>query len=92
MWEKKILDVESPKGLLRAVFFYVGKVRCLRVGDEQCKLKTSQFTCSSNQDIYKYVENRSKNRSGGLQQLNLENKIINDPSTSRLVESRTLKK
>ena len=68
LWERKVLNVSSPKGLLRAVFFYVGKICCLRGGEEQRNLKKSQFT--------RYVENGSKNRSGGTAQLNLENKIV----------------
>ena len=44
LWKRKILDVSNPKGLLRAVFYYVGKVCCLRGGEEQRNLKKSQFT------------------------------------------------
>ena len=34
-WETKVLGVHSPVALQRAVFFYVGKVFCLRGGEEQ---------------------------------------------------------
>uniref|UniRef100_A0A1X7TLL5 ZMYM2-like/QRICH1 C-terminal domain-containing protein n=1 Tax=Amphimedon queenslandica TaxID=400682 RepID=A0A1X7TLL5_AMPQE len=76
LWERGILNVSSPQGLLRAVFYYVGKVCCLRGGEEQRNLKRSQFTRIHSPDMYKYVENGSKNRSGGVAQLNLENKVI----------------
>ena len=48
-------------GLLRAVFYHVGKVCCLRGGEEQCKLKRSQFTRTSNPDMYKLCGKRMKN-------------------------------
>ena len=76
LWEMKILDVSNPKGLLCAVFYYIGKVCCLRGGEEQRNFKKSQFTRLKNPDMYKYVENGSKNRSGGTAQLNLENKLV----------------
>uniref|UniRef100_A0A1X7T4Q1 Uncharacterized protein n=1 Tax=Amphimedon queenslandica TaxID=400682 RepID=A0A1X7T4Q1_AMPQE len=38
LWERGILGTESPKALLRAVFFYVGKRFCLRGGEEQRRL------------------------------------------------------
>ena len=39
------------------MFFYVGKVFCLRGGQEQRDLKLSQVVRSSNPDRYTYVEN-----------------------------------
>ena len=39
------------------MFFYVGKVFCLRGGQEQRDLKLSQVVRSSNPDCYTYVEN-----------------------------------
>ena len=76
LWQMNILNVSEPKGLHRAVFYYVGKVCCLRGGEEQRNLKVSQFIRSRDPDMYTYVENGSKNRTGGLAQLNLENKIV----------------
>ena len=68
--------------MLRAVFFYNGKNFCLRGGQEHRNLKFSQIT----RDVvpvngqprvsYVYKENGSKNRSGGLKQLRLDNKIV----------------
>lgn len=45
-------------------------------GEEQRNLKKSQFTRFYSPDMYKYIENGSKNRSGGTAQLNLENKVV----------------
>ena len=74
LWEKNILGDHSPLALQRAVFFYVGKVFCLRGGEEQRGLKTSQLVRSYNPDCYTYVENGSKNRSGA--NLRVTNKVV----------------
>ena len=50
--------------LLRTVFFYVGKVCCIRGGEEQRNLKPSQFKRYTNPHHYMYIENGSKNNSG----------------------------
>ena len=76
LWKLGIMNITTPKGLQRAVFFYVGKVCCLRGGEEQRSLKISQFKRMYDPDKYTYTENGSKNRSGGVAQLNLENKIV----------------
>ena len=57
------------------MFFGVGKVFCLRGGEEQRELKVSQFVQEHNPNKYVYCENGSKNRSGRLNQLHLQNKI-----------------
>jgi hypothetical protein len=62
--------------LQRAVFFYVGKHFCIRGGEEQRKLSPSQFIRYSDPDRYAYIEHGSKNRSGGLSQLNVTNKVV----------------
>ena len=64
LWEKKILGVDSPLALQRAVYFYLGKSFCLRGGTEQRNMKCSQLVRSSNPDSYTYVENGSKNNTG----------------------------
>jgi hypothetical protein len=64
LWNSKVLGVHSPVALVRAVFFYVGKTFCIRGGEEQRRLKCSQFQRSYNPDCYTYIENGSKNRSG----------------------------
>lgn len=74
LWVSKVIGDHAPLALQRAVFFYVGKTFCLRGGEEQRRLKPSQFIRSSNPDCYTYVENGSKNKSG----LNLKekNKVV----------------
>ena len=81
LWSSGVLSVDNPKGLQRAVFYYVGKVFCLRGGDEQKNLKPSQFVRSQQPDRYVYTEHGSKNRSGGLGQLNVENKQVTGYAT-----------
>ena len=71
------MSVGSTKGLQRAVFFYIGKVCCLRGRKEQRLLKLSQFRCSPCGSHYTYTENSSKNRSGGINQINVANKVVN---------------
>ena len=77
LWELSILSVGSPKSLQRAVFFYIGKICCLRGGEEQRLLKPSQFRRSPCGSHYTYTENGSKNRSGGINQINVANKVVN---------------
>lgn len=76
LWSSHILSDSDPKGLQRAVFYYVGKHFCVRGGAEQRSLGPSYFIRSSRPDSYTYVEHGSKNRSGGLDQLQLENKSV----------------
>ena len=49
---------------------------CLRGGTEHRFLKLPQFTRSKDPDKYTYTENGSKNRSGGLYELRVENKSV----------------
>ena len=76
LWSSGTLSVTDPKGLQYAVFFYVGKVYCIRGGEEQRSLKPSQFVRSHEPDCYTYIEHGSKTRSGGLAQLHIENKRV----------------
>ena len=76
LWEKGVLGVSTPLGLLRAVFYCNGKNFCLRGGQEHRRLKISQLSRSSNPDRYVYTENGSKNHSGGFMQLHVENKVV----------------
>ena len=77
LWDMNILNTDTPVGLQKAVFFYVGKLCCLRGGEEHRGLKISQFTQKdTDPPYYVYTEHGSKNRSGGLAQLNLENKEV----------------
>jgi len=82
LWTKKILDLDTPIGLLRAVFFFNGKNFCLRGGQEQRNLKISQLSWETvvvdgkQIGCYTYMEFGSKNRQGGIRSLNLENKVV----------------
>ena len=80
MWATDVIGINTPKSLQRAVFFYVGKRFCVRGGEEQRRLCPSMFKRSSNPDCYTYVEHGSKNHSGGLKQLSVENKTVPCPA------------
>ena len=43
-WDAKVMGVDNGKCLQRASFYYIGKVFCIRGGEEQRKLGPSQFT------------------------------------------------
>ena len=55
LWESGVLNTTTPKGLQNPVFHAVGKIFCLRGGQEQRALKLSQFQCRD--DSYVYCEN-----------------------------------
>ena len=80
--EKKVLDLDTPIGLLCAVFFYNGKHFCLRGGQEQRKLKLSQFVRETIMvdgkclGCYTYTEFGSKNHQGGYTSFNVKNKVV----------------
>ena len=79
LWETGVLSVDTPKGLLNAVFFYNRKNFLLRGGAEHRNLKFSQLNRSFEADgslHFTYTENSSKNRCGGFNQLNVENKVV----------------
>ncbi len=82
LWESGVMNVQDPLGLFRAIFYFVGKVCCLRGGEEQRSLKIIPFSRSYEPDAYTHTETGSKNRSGSAAQLNLENKIVEIHSTS----------
>ena len=76
LWSCNVLNVTTPFGLLRAVFFNNGKCFCLRGGQEHRDLKLSQLERLNDPDRYIYRENSSKNRKGGLRELRLEHKSV----------------
>ena len=76
LWLSGALSAETPKGLLRAVFFQNGKSFCLRGGEEHRSLKLSQLKRENNPSRYIYTEFASKNRAGGLAQLRVKNKSV----------------
>lgn len=61
LWTSEVLNVTTPKGLLRAVFFACGKCFCLRGGKEHRNLSVSQLKRLTNPECYCYIENTSKN-------------------------------
>ena len=86
LWETGSLNVTTPQGLQNAVFFYVGKVCCLRGGEEQRHLKISQFKRLHDPERQVYMEHGSKNRNGGFFQLHVDNKevsIFKNPTASQ---------
>ena len=76
LWDKEVLGIGSPKQLLRAVFYLNGRNFCLRGGEEHRQLKLSQLQRCTDPDRFVYTEHASKNRSGGLRQLRVENKVV----------------
>ena len=82
LWTNGVLNPDTPQGLVNCIFFLNGKNLCLRGGIEHCELKLSQFTrevvtINGKQRVhYTYTECVSKNRSGGLKQLQQEGKIV----------------
>ena len=82
LWQSGVLNPDTPQGLLNCVFFLNGKNFCLRGGQEHRELKLSQLKRDvvslqgSMKVCYTYTEHGSKNRSGGLKQLKMENKIV----------------
>uniref|UniRef100_A0A1X7VE92 ZMYM2-like/QRICH1 C-terminal domain-containing protein n=1 Tax=Amphimedon queenslandica TaxID=400682 RepID=A0A1X7VE92_AMPQE len=63
--DKMILDVDTPKGLLK-------KICCLKGGEDRRSLKPSQFFRLKTSPSYHYIKNGSKNKSGALQAENKE--------------------
>ena len=74
LWNTGTIGDHNPLALQRAVYYYVGKVFCLRGGEEQRGLKLSQLKRSTDPDCYTYIENGSKNRSG--MNTTVANKIV----------------
>lgn len=76
LWSSGVLNTDTPKGLLRATYYYSGKCFCLRGGVEQRNLSLSQLQRLKNPDHYIYTENASKNRPGGIALLNMDHKCV----------------
>ena len=55
LWTSGVLNVTTPKGLLRAVFFACGKCFCLRGGEEHQNLSVSQLKRLTNPERYCYI-------------------------------------
>ena len=82
LWSSKVLDPDTPQGLLNCVFFLNGKNFCLRGGSEHRDLKMSQLarevvTLDGKPLVrYMYTEYVSKNHAGGLKQIRQDNKTV----------------
>ena len=76
LWDSGVMSSENPKSLLRAVFYLNGKNFCLRGGEEHRGLKISQLKKEREPLCYVYTENASKNRTGGLAQMRVKNKVV----------------
>ena len=76
LWASGVINVDSPKGLLRSVFYFNGKCFCLRGGQEHRDLGISQLQRLYKPDRYVYSENASKNRPGGITQTRLCHKSV----------------
>ena len=63
LW-RGVMDADTPNGLQNAAFLVVGKMFCLRGGQEQRGLQLSQL--KRLEDRYVCYENTSKNRNGTL--------------------------
>ena len=74
LWTTGTLTTATPKGLLSAAFYTVGKSFCLRGGQEHRNLKLSQL--KRMEDHYVYFENVSKNNSGSFRKLHLKSKVV----------------
>ena len=96
LWTSGVLDQETSQGLLNCIFFLNGKNFCLREGIEHRELKLSQF----NREVvnfegrhkvrYTYTEYVSKNRAGGLKQLNQDNKTVHQYESENLERCHVL--
>ena len=52
LWDKKVLNTDTPEGLLNAVFYYNRKFFCLHGIQEQYQLRFSQLIRHTNPDRY----------------------------------------
>ena len=95
LWASGVLSNDTPDGLLAAVFYYNGVNFVLRGGEEHRSLKLSQLEFREVPDpdnpnemisCVEYTEHGSKNRPGGRQQLNLDNKCITQYACPQLGE------
>lgn len=76
LWESGIMGMDNPCSLQNAVFFTVGKVFCLRGGQEHRDLKISQFIRLKDPDRFVYHENTSKNKTGTYKHIHVKPKIV----------------
>ena len=76
LWASGALGINNPQSLQNAALFIVGKMFCLRGGEEHHALKISQITRMQDPDRYTYHETVSKNRNGSFKLLHVHNKVV----------------
>ena len=76
LWDSNVIGIRDGKSLQRAIFFSIGKVFCIRGGEEQRRLGPSQFVRFGDPDCYMYTEDGSKSHSGGFSELRVQNKQV----------------
>ena len=85
LWSSSVMGCHSPLALQNAVFFLCGILLCLRGGEEHRNMKVTQFVIDEVENPWlpsekikrlTYTENGSKNRSGGMHQVHLDNKVV----------------
>ncbi len=74
LWDSGVMDTMTPKGLQNDVLYEIGKIFCLRGGQEHRALKLSQLQCDS--DKYEYHENVLKNQNGSFKKLHVQSKVV----------------
>ncbi len=73
LWSSGVMGLHTPVALQNAVFYTIGKMFCLRGGQEQ---RLSQFTRYQDPDHYVYHENVSKNSNGSFKKLKVKPKVV----------------
>ena len=76
LWDSGVMGTTTPRALQNAAFFIVGKMFCLRGGNELRNLKLSQIVLLHNPDRYEYNEHVSKTRNGTFKKLHVSNKVV----------------
>ena len=93
LWRSSVMGCKTSRALQNAVFYFCGIYLCLRGGHEHRGLKLSQFVIEEvrnpgepSQKIKRltYTENGSKNPSGAMHQVHLQNKVVKHHANNSL--------
>ena len=81
LWSKGVLGDHSPEALLNTIIFMNGLYFALRSGKEHRDLRLNESQISliqrnGERSFLEYVEDRSKNRPGGLKGRNIGQKVV----------------
>ena len=85
LWSLGIFGCDNPRSLQCTIFFYFGKMFCIRGEEEMWKPGPSQFKRSFNPDCITYEEHGSKHYSGRASDLHFENKEVPCPPIPSLI-------